>query len=86
MSMNDVELLKLVPLFSRMDDSELSGLRGIMDVEQFTAGQGIIHEEERGDEFYVLVKGSAQVLVMDAAGNEVVVEEVGLCLALHQDL
>ena len=77
MAMNDIELLKLVPLFSQMDDNELSGLRGIMDVEQFTAGQGIIHEDEHGDEFYVLVKGSAQVLVMDAAGNEVLVEDVG---------
>ena len=77
MAINDVELLKLVPLFSQMDDAELAGLRGIMDEEHFTAGQGIIHEEERGDEFYVLIKGSAQVLVMDAAGNEVVVEDVG---------
>jgi CRP/FNR family cyclic AMP-dependent transcriptional regulator len=75
--MNDVELLKQVPIFSQMDDAELSGLRGIMDLVHFTPGQGIIHEDEAGDEFYVLVEGHAQVLVMDATGAEVVVEELG---------
>ena len=75
--MNDVELLKQVPLFSQMDDNELAGLRSIMDVEHYTAGQGIIHEDEIGDEFYVLADGHVQVLVLDAEGKEVVVEDIG---------
>src|SRR5436305_11379285 len=75
--MNDVELLKQVPLFSQMDDAELAGLRAIMDLVEFTAGQGIIHESEQGDEFYVLVRGNVQVLVQDATGAEVLVEDVG---------
>src|SRR5690242_12634298 len=76
-AMNDVELLKQIPLFSQMDDDELSGLRGIMDLVQYTAGQGIIHEDEPGDEFYVLVAGHVQVLVMDATGAQVLVEDIG---------
>ena len=39
--MNDVELLKQVPLFSQMDDSELSGLRSIMERVQYSPGQGL---------------------------------------------
>jgi uncharacterized membrane protein len=74
--MNDVDLLKQIPLFSQMDDNELSGLRSIMDMVQYTPGQGIIHEDERGDEFYVLVAGHVQVLVLDATGAEVLVEEI----------
>jgi len=74
--MNDVELLKQVPLFSQMDDNEISGLRSIMERVQYSPGQGIIHEDEKGDEFYVLVAGHVQVLVMDATGTEVLVEEI----------
>jgi len=74
--MNDVELLKQVPLFSQMDDNELAGLRSIMERVQYSPGQGIIHEDEKGDEFYVLVAGHVQVLVMDATGTEVLVEEI----------
>ena len=75
--MNDVELLKQIPLFSQMDDSELSSLRSIMEMVQYTRGQGIIHEDEPGDDFYVLVSGHVQVLVMDASGAEVLVEDIG---------
>src|SRR5205807_4279371 len=75
--MNDVELLKQIPLFSQMDDNELSGLRGIMEKVEYTAGQGIIHEDEPGDDFYVLVAGHVQVLVLDATGSEVLVEDIG---------
>ncbi len=75
--MNDVELLKQVPLFSQMDDHELSVLRGIMEMVEYTAGQGIIHEDEKGDDFYVLVAGHVQVLVEDATGAEVLVEDIG---------
>jgi CRP/FNR family cyclic AMP-dependent transcriptional regulator len=75
--MNDIELLKHVPLFSQMDDHELSVLRSIMELVHFTPGQGIIHESEAGDEFYVLVEGHVQVLVLDATGAEVMVEDIG---------
>jgi uncharacterized membrane protein len=75
--MNEIELLKQVPLFSQMDNDELTSLHSIMQLEHFTAGQGIIHESEAGDEFYVLVSGQVQVLVLDATGAEVLVEDIG---------
>ena len=74
--MSDADLLKQVPLFSEMDDNELAGLRSVMDLVRYTPGQGIIHEDEQGDEFYVLVSGHVQVLVLDATGTEVLVEEI----------
>jgi uncharacterized membrane protein len=75
--MNDVELLKHVPLFSQMDDDELAGLRGMMELTSFTAGESIIHEAEAGNEFYVLLDGRVQVEVLDAGGAQVVVEDIG---------
>src|SRR5713101_1054434 len=75
--MNEIELLKQVPLFSQMDDHELSGLRSIMELVHFTSGEGIIHEGEAGDDFYVLMEGTVQVRVLDATGAEVVIEDIG---------
>lgn len=75
--MNDVGLLRQVPIFSQMDDAELAGLSRVMSQQCFIAGQGIIHEGEDDDDFYVLVTGQAQVLVLNAEGKEVVVEDVG---------
>jgi uncharacterized membrane protein len=75
--MNEIELLKQVPLFSQMDDHELSGLRSIMELVHFTSGEGIIHEGEAGDDFYVLMEGNVQVRVLDATGAEVVIEDIG---------
>jgi CRP/FNR family cyclic AMP-dependent transcriptional regulator len=74
--MNEVELLKQVPLFSQMDDAELGGLRAIMEVERYYPNQVILSEGAAGDEFYVLVKGNVVVRVMDAGGQQVVVEEL----------
>jgi CRP/FNR family cyclic AMP-dependent transcriptional regulator len=75
--MNDIELLKQVPLFSQMDDSELGSLRTIMEVETYPPNHMILSEGGAGDEFYVLVKGSVIVQVVDAGGKKVVVEELG---------
>ena len=72
--MDDIQLLKEVPLFSQMDDAELSSLRAIMEVENYQPNQVILSEGAAGDEFYVVVKGTVQVL--DAGGQQVVVEEV----------
>ena len=73
---DDIQLLKEVPLFSQMDDSELSSLRAIMEVENYQPNQVILSEGAAGDEFYVVVKGTVQVQVLDAGGQQVVVEEV----------
>ena len=75
--MDDIELLKQVPLFSQMDDAELGGIRALMDVETYQPGQVIIREGETGDEFFVVVQGNAQTLILDASGVEVVVDDVG---------
>ena len=60
-----------------MDDAELGGLRAMMGVESYHPHQKILSEGATGDEFYVVVKGNAVVQVLDAGGNQMVVEEVG---------
>ena len=73
--MAEIELRE-VPLFSEMDENEVAGIRAIMDEMKFKPGQVIIREGETGDLFYVVTEGHAEVLIHDADGTEVLLNEV----------
>ena len=74
--MAEIELRE-VPLFSEMDDDEVAGIRAIMEEKKFRPGQVIIREGEKGDLFYVVTAGRAEVLIRDADGTELILNEVG---------
>lgn len=74
---NDIATLKAVPLFSRMDDQEIAGVRAIMDPIDFLAGQVIVREGEPGDLFHVVTAGQLQVSIQDAGGSQLILEEIG---------
>ncbi len=74
--MAEIELRE-VPLFSEMDEQEVAGIREIMEEMKFKPGQVIIREGEKGDLFYVVTEGHAEVLIRDADGSEVILNEVG---------
>ena len=74
--MAEIELRE-IPLFSEMDEQEVAGIRDIMDVMKFKAGQIIIREGETGDLFYVITEGRAEVIIRDADGSDVILHEAG---------
>lgn len=74
--MAEIELRE-VPLFSEMDENEVAGIRDIMEVMKFKAGQVIIREGETGDLFYVITEGQVEVIIRDAAGSDVILHEAG---------
>ena len=74
--MAEIELRE-VPLFSEMDEQEVAGIRAIMEEKKFKPGQVIIREGEKGDLFYVVTEGHAEVLIRDADGTELILNEVG---------
>jgi uncharacterized membrane protein len=75
--MNDITQLKQVPLFSNMDDQEISGIREIMDENIFAPGQVILREGELGSHFHVIIEGDVQVLTQTDTGQELVLDESG---------
>ena len=75
--MDDIAVLKQVPIFSTMDDEEITGLRVLMDANTYAPGQVIMREGEPGDYFYVVVRGEVQFLIQDASGQELIVDESG---------
>jgi CRP-like cAMP-binding protein len=56
-----VELLKGVPLFSKLDKKGLQDVAQIADELDLPAGKEMATEGDRGREFFVLLKGEADV-------------------------
>jgi CRP-like cAMP-binding protein len=56
-----VELLKKVPLFSKLDKKSLQDVAQIADEIDLPAGKEMATEGDRGREFFVLLKGEADV-------------------------
>jgi CRP/FNR family transcriptional regulator, cyclic AMP receptor protein len=57
-----VELLKQVPLFGKLDKNGLRDVAHIADELDLPAGKEMATEGDRGREFFVLLKGEAEVL------------------------
>jgi CRP-like cAMP-binding protein len=56
-----MELLKGVPLFSKLDKKGLQDVAHIADELDLPAGKEMATEGDRGREFFVLIKGEAEV-------------------------
>lgn len=73
-----LETLHRVPLFEELSGEELVQLRALMALRRYAPGQTIIREGESGDDFFITVAGRTQCLVLDAGGNEIVLDEQGV--------
>ncbi len=71
----DPEVLKQVPLFSRLDDDESAVLAGQVELKTFAPRQRIYKMGESTGRAYVLVSGSVRVTTVDEDQQEVVVDE-----------
>ena len=74
----EIAALKQIPLFSNMDDQEITGILSIMDEITYEPGQVILREGEQSDEFYVLTSGVAQIIIRDASGGERIIDDIGV--------
>ena len=70
------EILKTVPLFSLLDDDEISVLASQVDVKNYAARQRIYKAGDVGLA-YVTITGKVRVTTIDADHQEVVVDEPG---------
>ena len=61
--------LKEFPLLSRLSDEELGCLAAVMEERFFPAGTEILREGEPGDEMYLLLRGSVDVLKTTPYGD-----------------
>ena len=71
----DPDLLKLVPLFSLLDDDERTVLAAHVEVRQFESRERIYRRGDPGDAGYVLIEGKVRVTLIDEDQQEVTVDE-----------
>ena len=72
----EVDLLRNIPLFANVEPSKLKLLAFASDRLTFAAGQELFRQGDAADAAYILIDGSAEVLV-DAAGGPVEVAQLG---------
>lgn len=76
MSINEeVELLKTVPIFSKIEPAKLKLLAFTSDRMTFDAGQELCHQGDMGDAMYVILGGSADILI-DSPNGPIKVAEL----------
>src|SRR5215510_3442611 len=72
----EAQSLSRVPLFKRLDASELEHLAEEVDQVNYKAGETIFHEHDRGDALYIVEEGNVRIWVMDEDVNEVTLAEL----------
>jgi len=60
--------LRAMPAFEGMEDDHLTQLAACFGSEHHPAGATIVEESEEGDKFYVIVRGTLEVVQADRAG------------------
>jgi CRP-like cAMP-binding protein len=74
MSLNEeVELLRSIPLFQNLEPSKLKLLAFTSERLTFQSGQALFRQGDMGDAAYLIVKGTADVVIEGPDGNEITV-------------
>jgi len=68
--MEDVKLLKNIPLFKDFKVTELMNVSMVAKLENYRQDQIIFRERAKGDALYVIKKGKCRVLKSDSFGEE----------------
>lgn len=72
----EADLLKEVPLFQFLDESERVALAAQLDLVRYAAGENVLRIGEPGDALYLVRSGEAEVFVKNDTGERIVLEVV----------
>ena len=64
----EVELLRKIPLFGKVDPAKLKLLAFASERTVFAAGESLFHQGDPGDAAYIIIDGEAEVLIKGPAG------------------
>ena len=73
----DVEILRNIPLFKKIDPAKLKLLAFTSEHLEFDAGDVLFRQGDVGDAAYILLEGDADILVDVAAGQTLKVASLG---------
>ena len=75
--MSDLELLASVPIFSELHTSALSEVLSRMTTRSYNRNNMILMEDEFGDTFFIISKGSVKITRVSEEGREVILAMLG---------
>ena len=77
MNLNEeVEILKGIPIFSKIEVAKLKLIAFTGERMTFSAGQELFHQGDQGDAMYVILGGIADVLIDNDKGGQIAVAEM----------
>lgn len=72
--MENLELLRNVPIFSRLADSQLRLIGASLGTRAFARGETIFHQGSDGDVLYLIVRGQVRIYTVSQLGQELSVK------------
>lgn len=72
--MDEVELLRRVPLFSQIDTTKLKLLALASERLRYAPGQDIMRQGEAGDAAFVIINGKADIVIVNGGEEQVVAQ------------
>ncbi|MCD4719167.1 MAG: cyclic nucleotide-binding domain-containing protein [Desulfobacula sp.] len=73
----NIGYIRNVSLFKALQENELKLLSSHLSTHEFNEGETVIHEFEKSNALYILVEGRVKVVLKEADGKEIVMEELG---------
>jgi len=65
-----IDFLRNVPLFTNLDNDQLTSISNICTKKSFKAGTVLFNEKEPGSVFYIVFKGSVKIYTTSGTGEE----------------
>ena len=75
--MDDRELLRTVPIFSELPDSDVASLAQLLSRRKYPKDGVVFFENEEGDSFFMIVEGRIKVTILGDDGREVILSMLG---------
>ena len=75
--MDDQELLRTVPIFSELTDSDISSLAKLSSRRRYPKDTVVFFENEEGDSFFMILEGRIKVTILGDDGREVILSMLG---------
>lgn len=75
--MDERELLRTVPIFSELDDSEIDAVAHLATRRQYSKDAVIFFENEPGDTLFMISSGRIRVTILGDDGREVILSMLG---------
>lgn len=77
MALSPLEVLKRVPLFESLPETELAHFAELTREKTYPKGSVILFENDRGDSLYLVASGQVKVVLIGEDGREVILSVLG---------